>query len=74
MKKTPLQMPFLHYFLLVVVGMAVYSNTFNAPFAFDDIPNIATNYLIKSFDYFSHPLDVIPLNVGEPTMVASSST
>jgi protein O-mannosyl-transferase len=68
MKKNLLNMPSLHYLALLVVGMAVYSNTFYAPFAFDDIPNIASNYLIKSFEYFSHPLDVISLNVGEPTM------
>jgi tetratricopeptide (TPR) repeat protein len=32
--------PVVHILIIVVLGILIYSNTFNIPFAFDDIPNI----------------------------------
>ncbi len=39
-------------FLIVVVGLLTYSNTFHVPFQFDDFPNLADNQLLKNLDNF----------------------
>ncbi|MBI4682556.1 MAG: tetratricopeptide repeat protein [Nitrospirae bacterium] len=41
--------------LIVFLGLAVYSNTFNVPFQFDDINNIPENAVIKDLNNFAHP-------------------
>ena len=41
--------------LIVVCGMAVYSNSFDVPFTFDDNANIVNNPLIKDMRYFLEP-------------------
>jgi Tfp pilus assembly protein PilF len=42
----------LHLILLVLVGLAAYSNTFNVPFQFDDLEQIQNNPVITSLDNF----------------------
>lgn len=42
----------LQLILIVMVGLAVYSNTFTAPFQFDDIFQIADNPVVKDFRNF----------------------
>ncbi len=42
----------LYLILLVLVGLAAYSNTFNVPFQFDDLEQIQNNPVITSLDNF----------------------
>ncbi|MBI5205637.1 MAG: tetratricopeptide repeat protein [Nitrospirae bacterium] len=44
-----------HVLLIIVVGLLVYSNTFNVPFHFDDINNIVANYKLKDLTNFWPP-------------------
>jgi tetratricopeptide (TPR) repeat protein len=48
-----LNKPFIHVLTIIFVVLLIYSNTFNAPFQFDDAPNIVDNPAIKDFQYFS---------------------
>jgi protein O-mannosyl-transferase len=41
-----------HLFLVAVVGLLAYSNTFHIPFHFDDYANISENHLIQNFHDF----------------------
>ena len=47
--------PFVHFFLIAIVGFLVYSNTFNVPFHFDDAPNIVENYKLRDLSNFWPP-------------------
>ncbi|MBI4688901.1 MAG: hypothetical protein HY754_01305, partial [Nitrospirae bacterium] len=47
--------PLFHLFLIVIVGLLAYSNTFNVPFQFDDGPNIVENSFIKNLSNFTEP-------------------
>jgi len=47
--------PAVHILIIVVLGILIYSNTFNVPFVFDDTNNIVDNPAIKSFRYFIDP-------------------
>jgi len=47
--------PIVHFFLIAIVGLLVYSNTFNVPFHFDDILNIVKNYRLKDLNTFWPP-------------------
>ena len=38
--------------LIAVVGLLAYSNTFQVPFQFDDLPNIVDNPVIKNIGNF----------------------
>jgi len=38
----------LHILVISILGLLIYSNTFNVPFTFDDKPNIANNPAIKN--------------------------
>lgn len=49
----PLHKPIVHIALILLIGIAVYSNTLTSPFIFDDIPNISENPLIKDLRYFT---------------------
>lgn len=42
-----LDRPLVHLILLTLLGLLAYSNTFKAPFAFDDAFNIVENHLIR---------------------------
>lgn len=50
-----LRRPIFHALLIALVGLFAYSNTFHAPFHFDDIPNIVDNPIVKDFKYFAEP-------------------
>ncbi|MBI5203389.1 MAG: tetratricopeptide repeat protein [Nitrospirae bacterium] len=47
--------PIVHFFLIAIAGFLVYSNTFNAPFQFDDIDNIIENYNLRDLTNFWPP-------------------
>ncbi|MBI4690343.1 MAG: hypothetical protein HY754_08775 [Nitrospirae bacterium] len=47
--------PIFHLFLIAIVGLLVYSNTFYVPFQFDDRPNIVENYRLKDLSRFWPP-------------------
>jgi hypothetical protein len=46
---------YLHIFLIVVLGIIVYSNTFYVPFYYDDIPNIVENPKLRDLGNFWPP-------------------
>jgi tetratricopeptide (TPR) repeat protein len=50
-----LSKPYIHVPAIIFIIFLIYSNTFNAPFQFDDAPNIIENPAIKDFQYFSDP-------------------
>ena len=45
--------PVLHFVIIVILGIIIYSNTFNSTFHFDDVPNIVENSAIKDIKDFS---------------------
>jgi Flp pilus assembly protein TadD len=45
------QTTFVHILIIIAVGFLVYSNTFNVPFIFDDMPNIVDNPAVKDFPH-----------------------
>jgi hypothetical protein len=45
----------MHALLIVALGLFCYSNTFNAPFQWDEIPYIQDNPIIKELSYFWNP-------------------
>ncbi|TAL25673.1 MAG: tetratricopeptide repeat protein [Nitrospirae bacterium] len=47
--------PFVHFFLIALLGFLIYSNTFNVPFHWDDTPNIVANYKLKDLSNFWPP-------------------
>ena len=51
-----LQNPVFHVFLVCFTGLVVYSNTFTAPFQWDEYHFLIANPLIKNLDYFISPL------------------
>jgi tetratricopeptide (TPR) repeat protein len=55
MTKNLLSKPAYHLFLVIILGILGYSNTLNAPFYFDDDPNIVKNPVIKNLDYYITP-------------------
>jgi tetratricopeptide (TPR) repeat protein len=44
-----------HIFLIVILGLLAYSNTFNAPFQWDEEHFIVENPIIKDLNYFLEP-------------------
>jgi tetratricopeptide (TPR) repeat protein len=55
-----LNRPIFHYILISVLGLLIYSNTFDVPFHFDDRMYIEENPLIKDFRYLNSPNAEIP--------------
>jgi protein O-mannosyl-transferase len=47
--------PAVHILLIILCGVAVYSNTFHVPFHFDDQPNISDNPLIQDANLLFYP-------------------
>ena len=47
--------PLLHCFLICAVGLIVYSNTFNAPFQWDENIFIKENPVVRDLHYFADP-------------------
>jgi tetratricopeptide (TPR) repeat protein len=56
-------LPF-HIFLIILLPLLAYSNTFDVPFQFDDIINIKTNPIIKDFSYILEPSKAKGLPLG----------
>lgn len=50
--KNLLYSPLFHLLLISLIGLFAYSNTFNAPFVFDDRPNIIDNPVVKDLSFF----------------------
>ena len=47
-----------HIFLIIILGLLAYSNTFHVPFHWDDNGNIIENYKLRDMNNFSSPLRV----------------
>ncbi|MBI4691432.1 MAG: hypothetical protein HY754_14370 [Nitrospirae bacterium] len=47
--------PIFHLFLIAIVGLLAYANTFHAHFQIDDIPIIVENPIIKDLNFFIEP-------------------
>jgi tetratricopeptide (TPR) repeat protein len=45
---------YLHIILIMLLGLLIYSNTFNVPFQWDDITHIVENLIIKDLGYFTN--------------------
>jgi protein O-mannosyl-transferase len=52
----------MHIFLIVCAGLMVYSNTFKAPFIFDDRINIVTNEALTDVGNFLHPAKLMEIS------------
>ena len=52
------QEPVVHILIIVVLGILIYSNTFNVPFAYDDIINISNNPIIKDVRHLIDPQNI----------------
>ncbi len=50
-----LKKPVFHIIFIAILGLIVYSNTFQVPFHFDDTPNIVENYKLRNLDNFWPP-------------------
>lgn len=57
--------PIAHILLILLLGLAVYSNTFSVPFIFDDDPYIRDNPAISNFLYFKDAKQVLELNLDK---------
>ncbi len=47
--------PVLHILLIIILGLIAYSNTFEVPFYYDDLPHIVENPIVKDLGYFIEP-------------------
>ncbi len=54
---------YVHILVVAVLGLLIYSNTFNAPFVFDDARYIVNNPAIQDFQYFRNPSSVESLEI-----------
>jgi hypothetical protein len=63
-KTTVIKTPILHLLVISLLGLLVYSNTFDVPFQFDDNMFIVDNPYIKDFGYFidQSQIDDLTLN------------
>ncbi|MBF0537275.1 MAG: tetratricopeptide repeat protein [Nitrospirae bacterium] len=55
----------IHQFLIVVIGLIVYSNALSVPFVLDDDVNIVQNPLVKGFNYFLDPSAINATNADD---------
>lgn len=55
MSKALMNRPVVHILLIVAIGFICYSNTFDVPFQWDEIPRIEENPIVKDLDYFWDP-------------------
>jgi tetratricopeptide (TPR) repeat protein len=63
MKNDIFAKPQIHLLIVAIIGLCIYSNTFNSPFVFDDIRFIADNPTIKDLHYFENPSEVQTLKI-----------
>lgn len=45
----------LHYVMIAILGIIIYSNTFNVPFIFDDLLYIVKTPVVTNLQYFTEP-------------------
>jgi tetratricopeptide (TPR) repeat protein len=50
-----LKRAYVYLFLMALLGLLAYSNTFKVPFIFDDRPNIVENPIMRDLEYFIDP-------------------
>ena len=50
--------PVVHILIIVVLGILIYSNTINAPFAYDDISSIINNSLVTGVRHIIDPQNI----------------
>ncbi len=55
MGKSILNKTIVHFFIIAILSLIAYSNTFKVPFLFDDDKVIVTNPIIKDLKYFTDP-------------------
>ncbi|MBI4691794.1 MAG: hypothetical protein HY754_16255, partial [Nitrospirae bacterium] len=56
-RKNLFRNPIFHLFLITIVGLLAYSNTFNVPFQFDDSLYIIDNYNLRDLNNLWPPLE-----------------
>ncbi len=61
--------PYVMPFIIVLVGVLAYANTFKVPFQFDDDAYIVNNPIIRTFHYFHAPSEIAALTDRSPTAV-----
>ncbi len=54
---------YVHILVVAVLGLLIYSNTFSAPFVFDDARYIVDNPAIQDLQYFRNPSSVQSLDL-----------
>jgi tetratricopeptide (TPR) repeat protein len=59
------QDPFVHVLLIIATGFAVYFNSINVPFMFDDYDCLVKNPVIKSFDCFPDTQKVFNYSISQ---------
>jgi tetratricopeptide (TPR) repeat protein len=65
MRNEIFERPIFHLVLIAILGLLIYSNTFDASFHFDDFLYIKDNPLIKDFVYFLEPSRVEELKLDD---------
>jgi hypothetical protein len=56
----------VHFLLIFVLGLLVYSNTFDVPFHFDDHEYMISNPALRDFSYFLNPSQIEDTNLSAP--------
>ncbi len=55
LKRNRFNQPIFHYFLIIGIGLLIYSNSFYSPFQWDEHDFIVQNPIVKNLDYFLSP-------------------
>lgn len=56
--------PLFHAVLIIIAGLAVYANTINSPFIFDDYPYLVHNPVIRKLASFSDNSRILDLGIN----------
>ena len=67
MKTNPLSNRYVVLVVIALVGTLAYSNTFTAPFQFDDDAYVVNNPTLRTFRYFISPSEITTLGQQSPT-------
>lgn len=63
MRNSILNKSYVHILLITVLGLLIYSNTFDSPFIFDDVRYIVDNPAVQDMQYFHDPSKVATLKI-----------
>lgn len=55
LKRSRFNKPIVHYFLIIGIGLLIYSNSFYSPFLWDEDDFIVQNPIVKNLSYFLSP-------------------